>query len=391
MTDRRAVERWIAIVRLGGVLFAAIEVGFLSKNFPAGYQTAAVGAHRHLRVRGRSRSIFSPASPARNCCASSASSSLLFDTAAIGAYATIFSYEYGNQTRWATIFAVAEAALRYGLRGGVAIPLLLGGLLCVQRVVAGAGVRAAGVQSGTASRFRPVCSLLTGLIVGWLVSRLDFEARRGVERAAEAERLRDALGRRVDFLEAANRCARALGSSLEIEQAFGAFIREVRGLVPFERTAIVLVEGESARTMASAGRGANEIFPPGTAGPLRGHGARPRARRRSRRSAGSRGCRIPGGPGAARPRPAQRAPRAASDRRPSNRHDLALPRGRPTPSQRRRSSSSRSSAAWSRPPCRTSERMRRSVTPSKSFDACRLFAPTSSRSSRMSCGARWPP
>ena len=72
------------------------------------------------------------------------------------------------------------------------------------------------------------------------------------------------------MLEAANRCARALGSSLEIEQAFGAFIREVRGLVPFERTAIVLVEGDAARTIASAGRGANEVFPPGTAGPLRG-------------------------------------------------------------------------------------------------------------------------
>src|SRR5205807_9894168 len=53
------------------------------------------------------------------------------------------------------------------------------------------------------------------------------------------------------LLEAANRCARALGSSLEMEQAFGAFIREVRGLVPFERTAIVLVENDSARTIAT--------------------------------------------------------------------------------------------------------------------------------------------
>ena len=35
---------------------------------------------------------------------------------------------------------------------------------------------------------------------------------------AEAERLRDELGRRVDLLDAANRCARALGSSLELER-----------------------------------------------------------------------------------------------------------------------------------------------------------------------------
>src|SRR5207245_11583560 len=102
--------------------------------------------------------------------------------------------------------------------------------------------------------------LLTGLSVGWLVRRLDQEARAGTERAAEAERLRDALGRRVDVLEAANRSARALGSSLEIEQAFGAFVREVRGLIPFERTAIVLVEDGGARTIATFGLGPNPVF-----------------------------------------------------------------------------------------------------------------------------------
>jgi signal transduction histidine kinase len=55
-----------------------------------------------------------------------------------------------------------------------------------------------------------------------------------------------------------------------MEHAFAAFIREVRGLVPFDRTAIVLVEGGSARTIATAGVGANDVFPPGTAGPIRG-------------------------------------------------------------------------------------------------------------------------
>jgi len=71
-------------------------------------------------------------------------------------------------------------------------------------------------------------------------------------------------------LEATNRCARALGSSLDIEQAFGAFIRELTGLVPFDRTAIVLVDGDQATTMATAGRGAQEVFPPGSIGSLRG-------------------------------------------------------------------------------------------------------------------------
>jgi signal transduction histidine kinase len=268
VTDRRAVERWIALVRLGGVAFAALEIGFLSTNFPPGYQTAAWVLTAVFAVAAVAFYVLSRRA-GEDLLRMLGLGSLLFDAAAIGAYATIFSYEYGNQTRWAEIFAVAEAALRYGLRGGVAIPLLLGGFFAFNEWWRAREFGPPGFIWDRVT-FPTGVLLLTGLIVGWLVSRLDFEARRGVERAAEAERLRDALGRRVDFLEAANRCARALGSSLEIEQAFGAFIREVRGLVPFDRTAIVLVEGDSARTMASAGRGASEIFPPGSAGPLRG-------------------------------------------------------------------------------------------------------------------------
>ena len=75
---------------------------------------------------------------------------------------------------------------------------------------------------------------------------------------------------RVDALEAANRCARALGSWLELKNAFGAFIGELSGLVPFDRTAIVLVDEDAATTIATAGRGANEVFPPGAVGPLQG-------------------------------------------------------------------------------------------------------------------------
>src|SRR5438045_5968966 len=73
--------------------------------------------------------------------------------------------------------------------------------------------------------------LITGAIVGWLVRRLGHEAAVAEARAREAETLRDELGRRVDVLEAANRCARALASSLDLDQAFSAFIRELRALV----------------------------------------------------------------------------------------------------------------------------------------------------------------
>src|SRR5436190_1237796 len=112
--------------------------------------------------------------------------------------------------------------------------------------------------------------LITGAIVGWLVKRLGHEAALAEERAQEAETLRDELGRRVDVLEAANRCARALASSLDLDQAFGAFIRELRGLIASERVTIVLVERGRAEVMAVAGRGTDTGFPPGSARPVRG-------------------------------------------------------------------------------------------------------------------------
>ena len=85
-----------------------------------------------------------------------------------------------------------------------------------------------------------------------------------LRRAHEAEAVRDELGRRADLLEAANRCARALGSSLDLDQVVGAFTRELRGLVPFDRMAIVLAEDGNARVLATAGEQADEVMPPGT-------------------------------------------------------------------------------------------------------------------------------
>ena len=112
--------------------------------------------------------------------------------------------------------------------------------------------------------------MLLGLIVGWLMLRLLGQSTVAETRAAEAEQLRDQLGRRADVLEAANRCARALSSSLELDQAFDAFIREVRGLLPFDRIAIVLSENGVAQVMAVAGEGAADVLPPGSGRPIHG-------------------------------------------------------------------------------------------------------------------------
>ena len=262
----REVEVWIARIRLGAVLFGVLEVGLLSEGYPPGYETyawittAVFAAGALLLFAGSTR--FDPRVVGV--------AALVFDTCVIAAFATIYSFEYGSPTRWALMFAVTEAALRYGLLGAVVLPLLLFPFL-----VFAEWWRVHHFHDGPGFIWDRVTFpfgvfLITGAIVGWLVKRLGREAALAETRAGEAEALRDELGRRVDVLEAANRCARALASSLDLDQAFGAFSRELRGLVAFERVTLVLVEGGRAEVMAVAGRGVERVFPAGSARPVEG-------------------------------------------------------------------------------------------------------------------------
>src|SRR5207248_653955 len=162
----------------------------------------------------------------------------------------IYHFQQGSPIRQVIFVPLVEAALRYGITGALAL------------TVASAPVIAT-FEWLRQRRFPPHTyhvnyvtlqiglEAMMALIVGWLFVRLRREGNIAETRAAEAERLRDQLGRRADVLEAANRCARALSSSLELEQAFDAFIREVRGLVPFDRVAIELT-GLLGRLVASA-------------------------------------------------------------------------------------------------------------------------------------------
>jgi len=265
---QREVERWIAWIRLAAVPFATFQVA-ISSGYPGGYRaaawvTTAVFATGALFLFGLSRRDLGERALARLGLAA-----LTFDFAIVSAYLLIYSFERGTPIRQAIFLAIVEAALRYGIRGSVALALASAPVLVVFEWLREHHSPPHGFHANFVT-FQIGVEVMVALIVGWLVLRLRGESAVAESRAAEAEELRDQLGRRADLLEAANRCARALASSLDIEQAFGAFIRELRGLVEFDRVTIVLVEGGRAEVMAVAGRGTDVVFPPGSARPVKG-------------------------------------------------------------------------------------------------------------------------
>jgi signal transduction histidine kinase len=262
---RDDVERWLAWIRLGAVPFAIFQVAFTS-GYPDGYLTAvwiitsvfAAGTvvlfFAARRFRGDARL---------------GAAALAFDTAVVSAYVLGYSFEQATPIRQLLYLPIIEGALRYGIVGSVALVVATAPVVGVFELLRSHHTAPLDYRANFVT-FQLGVALIVGLIVGWLVERLRRERVVAEQRAAEAESLRDQLGRRVDLLEAANRCARALASSLELQRAFTAFIRELRGLIPFARTTLVLVEGDRAEVMANAGAAADRLFPPGTRRPVAG-------------------------------------------------------------------------------------------------------------------------
>jgi signal transduction histidine kinase len=253
--------RWLVLLRAVLVVVGAIAVALT--HFPSSYLPwawAVVGFFAAVTVFSGALSAIELGRAAR---VRARVLLLALDAFVAIGFVAVFSYQAGEPWRALYLIPVAAAALRFGLVGGaVGGAVMTGSTIVVDAL-------GPGLQWRTAFT-RVLVGMLAGVVIGRLRDTLNTERGRAEARAAEAERLRDELGHRVDVLETANRCARALGSSLELEEAFGAFIRELRALVPFERTAIVLLEDETATTMATAGRGAGEVFPPGNSDPIEG-------------------------------------------------------------------------------------------------------------------------
>jgi len=253
----------MAWVRVLALVFALLEVGVFKERYPAGYERWAWGITGVFAAGTVAFILLAYTVPSRVTWRRIGFAALVFDSAVVYGYIVVFSYELETPVRQLVFIPLIEAALRYGVLGGIAMPIV-------------SAIALISIESWRKDRFDPMefdldriafpvgVQLILGVVAGSLVTRLREERKRASARAAEAEELRDELGRRADILDATNRCARALSSSLEIEHAFAAFIRELRGLVPFERMAIVLVEAGNIRVFATSGAGADTVFPPGS-------------------------------------------------------------------------------------------------------------------------------
>ena len=269
MDERRAIERWTASIRLGACAFAFLQVLVLRDDYPAPrYEAAAWGATAALAVGAVVFFWLSRRPLSSRALAWVGFIALVFDTAVVSAFVLAYSFELGTPVNQALIIPLAEAALRYGILGGVVLPLVLAPVHALFEWLR--SDRFGYSYNVDHVTFSVGVGLISGLFIGWLVERLRRQSDLAEQRAHEAEVLRDELGRRADILDATNRCARALSSSLEIERAFAAFIRELRGLVRYDRTAILLVEDGHLRVFATAGAGAETLFPPGSVIPLAG-------------------------------------------------------------------------------------------------------------------------
>jgi signal transduction histidine kinase len=262
--QRLRAERWLAWIRVGAVPFAAFQTA-ITPGYPPGHAAwawvttgvLAVGAaviwwlaRRELPASALARLGFG---------------ALVFDFLIVSSFVLSLTFVRATPIRQVLILVLIEATFRYGIVGGLGFVLAN-----VPTLIAYEWLRSD--YFGDRYHYENITlqlgvEVMIALIVGWLVERLRGETSAAIERAQEAEHFRDELGRRADLVDAANRCARALASSLEIEEAFGAFIRELRGLIPFDRTAIILSEEGHIRVMATAGHMHDQVLRPGEALP----------------------------------------------------------------------------------------------------------------------------
>jgi signal transduction histidine kinase len=266
LARQRDLERWIAWIRLGGLAFAVVQVA-IGRDYPPRYEAWAWIATGLFGVGTLVLLVLSRREWSARGQKLLGLSAVTFDFAAASAFVLIFSFERAGPVRQLLFLPLIEGAVRYGILGALVLTAASAPVIVLSEWLRERRFEAARYRFDYVT-LQIGIELLMGLIVAWLLLRLERQTDVAESRATEAEKLRDQLGRRADVLEAANRCARALSSSLELERAFDAFIREVRGLMPFDRIAIILSESGVAQVMAVAGAGSEEVLPAGSGQPI---------------------------------------------------------------------------------------------------------------------------
>ena len=232
--------------------------------------------------------------------------------------------------------------------------------------------------------------MLAGLVIGRLRDALDAERSRAEERAAEAERLRDELGRRVDVARG--------GEPLRARARLVARARRgVRRVHPrAARPRPVRADGDRPRrgrhatTMATAGRGRERGLP------AREQRRRSRARCSSACSTDRSSCAATSNErdtprtSSSCPRAAQRAGGAALCSAPARSGCSVSRATEPDAFGERRGRARRLLGRLVATRRAEHPRLRgRAATGRGARAASRRSGPTSSRSSRTSCAARW--